>query len=121
MKSAEAKAWDKRVIVRFQSSAWADEEIMLNYLNNEWKTSVDLDPGSFIVGNKKPQLRILDVHKAQKTEKFKSLTRELNTFLVMVPGGCTSLVQPLDIMLNKPFKNRVEAIALDHYIANLDL
>ena len=32
-----------------------------------------------------------------------------NTVSVVIPGGCTSVVQPLDVSLNKPFKGYVHA------------
>lgn len=32
-----------------------------------------------------------------------------NTTFVVIPGGCTSVVQPLDVSLNKPFKGHVRS------------
>ena len=31
-----------------------------------------------------------------------------------IPGGCISLIQPLDVSFNKPFKNAVEWLATEH-------
>ncbi len=39
-------------------------------------------------------------------QKFKSI----NTVPVVIPGGCTSKVQPLDVSLNKPFKSHVPQV-----------
>lgn len=33
---------------------------------------------------------------------------EINIVPVIIPGGCTSKVQPLDVSLNKPFKSFVQ-------------
>ena len=35
-----------------------------------------------------------------------------NCETVVIPGGCTSVVQPLDVSLNKPFKGHVRADSL---------
>ena len=32
-----------------------------------------------------------------------------NTVSVVIPAGCTSVVQPLDVLLNNPFKRCVHA------------
>ena len=42
-----------------------------------------------------------------------------NTLPVMVPAGCTSLVQPLDICINKPLKDRIRALADQHYVDHI--
>lgn len=36
----------------------------------------------------------------------------------MIPPGCTSLIQPLNVFVNAPFKAKIEAYAEQHYEAN---
>lgn len=38
----------------------------------------------------------------------------------MIPSGCTSLVQPLDIVINTLLKKKFEEFAEQHYEVNLD-
>ena len=53
-----------------------------------------------------------NVYTAQKMQPVKDLMSWFNTLVpVMVPAGCTSLVQPLDICINKPLKDRIRALA----------
>ena len=121
--ATEKKAWDKRVRVQFQPNAWVDELVMVEWLNQQWKLSVYIlsTPGHMesILNNTVPRMLVLDVHRAQKTDRIKALFKSLNTVMAMVPSGCTSLVQPLDVCINKPFKDQVKAAAEQYYSANL--
>lgn len=63
----------------------------------------------------------LDQHKAQKTPSVLTmLNNACSTITVLVPPGCTSLVQPLDIIFNDPFKQAVDNIAASHLEAHVD-
>ena len=50
---------------------------------------------------------MLDSFEAQKTEQVKRSFKSENSDLAVIPGGLTSVLQPLDVCLNKPFKDRV--------------
>jgi len=54
---------------------------------------------------------ILDVHKAQKTDSIQALLVECSTDSTYAPGD--SLIQPIHVSFNKPFKNAVEQVATD--------
>ena len=111
---AETRAYDHRVVVKFQPNAWCDEEMMLHWCRHMWKRPFSID-------FKKPKLLIADVHKAQTTDNVIAfLKRETTTSVVLVPAGCTSLVQPLDVSFNGVFKSVVERLQNDHMHQNLD-
>ena len=42
---------------------------------------------------------------AHENEEFLEAAKSHNIDTVLIPGGCTSKVQPLDVCLNKPFKS----------------
>lgn len=65
-------------------------------------------------------LLVLDLHRAQKTDRIKELLNECGTTPVFVPTGCTSIFQPLDVSFNAPLKRRVESAAAQHMQDNLD-
>src|SRR6266516_4341992 len=55
----------------------------------------------------RPRLLTLDVHKAQKTERVKKGFRQTNTITSYIPSGCTSVVQVLDVSLNRILKDEI--------------
>lgn len=96
---------------------------MLQWLKLQWKLSVYVlsSPGhqETILSNEVLRMLVLDVHRAQKTDLIKTTFKSLHTTMAIVPSGCTSLVQPLDVCINKPFKDQVKAAADNHYHNNL--
>ena len=47
------------------------------------------------------------VHRCEKVKKEAERNIFLKTTLAVIPGGLTSLLQPLDVCLSKPFKDNV--------------
>ena len=50
---------------------------------------------------------VYDSFEAHVTDTVKASFKCENTELAVIPGGLTSLLQPLDVSLNKPFKDGV--------------
>lgn len=96
----EMESYDPRVVVKFNMKAYANSE---NFL--EW-----IDEQLIPVLDNQPTLLALDLFAAHKTQEV------LDTFLAndiavsLIPGGCTSLVQPLDVSINRPFKDILKVI-----------
>ena len=42
---------------------------------------------------------------AHLTDKVGDAFKQYNTTIVVIPGGCTSVLQPLDVSVNKPVKS----------------
>ena len=102
--------YDKRVSVTFQENAWCDENVMKCWINQQWKPICDQD-----------MLLVLDVHKAQKTDAIQQFLRNsCKTEPVFVPPGTTSLIQPVDVVFNAPFKEAIDTMANDHVQNNLE-
>ena len=59
---------------------------------------------------KKKSLLVWDQFRAHKTEKVKEELQELNTTQAVIPGGLKSLLQPLDVVLNKPLKDKMRKL-----------
>jgi hypothetical protein len=50
---------------------------------------------------------ILDSFRGHIVNSVKNRLVEKNTNIAVIPGGCTSKLQPLDIAINKSFKSKV--------------
>ena len=109
---AEKTKYDRRVRVQFQENAWCDEDQMLHWVNHIWKCP-------FSPNAEKAKLLIADVHKAQKTVKIIKALEVCKTTVVLVPPGCTSLVQPLDVV-NAKFKQTIDHLQTEHMQQNLE-
>lgn len=105
----EQLQYNKHVTVSFQANAWYDEVVMEHWVRNCWKRCI-----------KEDTLLVLDVHKDQKTDHIKGLLLQCKITPVIVPPGCTSIVQPLDVSVNAPLKCKVETTAAQHMQEDLE-
>ena len=81
-------------IVCVQEKAWMDEELMLRWIKDIYLRHTD----------KERSLLVMDSFRAHLTDNVKKSLRKGNTVPAIIPGGCTSKIQPLDVSINKPFK-----------------
>ena len=116
--SAEGKRkWDKIVAVSFQKSAWCDENVMKQWVKEQWGNALLNSPSAGSIG----KILYADVHTTQQIDSVKMLLDKNKTTLINLPGGTTSRVQPLDVAINKLFKNIVLQAFEEHLHKNLQL
>jgi hypothetical protein len=84
-----------------QENAWMDEVVMLAWVDNILRPYVKTAPDDVI------PLLILDSYQCHMMESVVQKIQELGVEVKHIPGGCTSLCQPIDIGFNKPFKDRL--------------
>ena len=76
-----------------------DESLMFTWFENVWQT---------YAREKQKELgfersfMVHDALKAHKTDNVKVLLAKNNINFVLVPAGCASKCQPLDVCINKP-------------------
>ncbi len=80
-----------------QEKGWMDDKLMMKYIDEIWMAHV-LKTGC------KESLLTLDSFRAHISESSKKKFHENDVHTCVIPGGCTSVLQPLDVCLNKPFK-----------------
>jgi len=88
------------VVIHCHLKGWMDEKGIVLWLNKVWDTR----PGALL---KKKSMLVWDQFRSHLTDTVKAKLKSLNTFQPMIPGGLTSILQPLDVVLNKPFKDGV--------------
>ncbi|KAM7297194.1 Pogo transposable element with KRAB domain [Ixodes scapularis] len=78
--------------------------------NGKFPPKVIGRPGALL----KPQsMLVLDSFRGHITDRVKKTVANAGCDLVIIPGGMTSILQPLDVVLNKPFKDRVGVLYND--------
>lgn len=86
------------IFVWFQENGWMDSELMKRYI--DFLNSVRNNDGS-------PMLMVYDSFRGHLEESVKEKFKENGYNLAVIPGGLTSLCQPLDVAINKPFKDNL--------------
>lgn len=89
------------VTVRAHQKGWMDETGTKDWLNNIWNKR----PGALL---RKPSLLVWDAFAAHRSDAIKQQAERMKTTLAVIPGGLTSMLQPLDVCLIKPFKCHVK-------------
>jgi len=90
----EKERYHKGVLVEYNSTAYMNDILFERYITNH------LIP---VLGGR-PTLFALDLMGSHKTPAIFDILRQNDITPSLIPGGCTSLVQPLDISVNKPLK-----------------
>ncbi len=86
-------------VVGYQKKSWMYEKLMLIWISDIWVKYT----------KNRPSLLFLDTFSAHLTDKVKDAFHKSNTTTVLViPGGCTSILQPLDVSINKPCKTSIQ-------------
>ena len=106
---SETVRYDPRVRVTFQANAWCDEVVMTGWAQGQWQP---------VCGHQ--IMLVANVHKAQKTDAVLYILRGCNTEVVFVPPDATSLVQPIDVVFNAPFKAAIDKLATAHRNENVE-
>ena len=93
---------------------WANEETTIRFIQHIILPYVQ----AVRAKNNTPDqaaLVIFDVFKGHMGEAVLTLLEENKIFRVVVPNNCTDLFQPLDLSVNKPFKDKLRRGFCDWY------
>ena len=73
---------------------------MLEWLKIVWGRR----PRAFL---NQPSMLVLHTFNKHLIDSVKNQLHKKKTELVVIPGGMTSVLQPMDVSINKPFKDRM--------------
>jgi DDE superfamily endonuclease len=87
-----------------QKKGWTNRVSMLCWIDKVLAPYIATRPGHVI------PIVVLDSHSAHKTKKVRNRLAELGCKVIYIAGGCTDLTQPIDLVMNKPLKDRLRKI-----------
>ena len=91
----EMGSYDPRVVVKFNPKAYANSENMVEWLEEQVVPVLE----------NQPTLLAVDHFAAHMTDMVLDTMQANDITVSMIPGGCTGLVQLLDVSINRPFKD----------------
>lgn len=85
----------KGIIVRVHEKGWMTDATMKEWLRVVWGRRPNTRQHSLLV---------LDSFRCHRSDFVKEIVRSDKTQLAVIPGGMTSILQPLDVGVNRPMK-----------------
>ena len=87
-----------------QDAAWMDETVMLAWVDQVLRPYVKTAPEDIV------PILILDSYRCHTMASVVQKIQELGVEVKHIPGGCTSLCQPVNIGFNKQFKDGLRKV-----------
>lgn len=96
-----------------QEKSWCDKRECTLWLSESWK----LRPNNGSIIKQRSSILVLDDFRCHKDAGFiADLLKITNTLVILIPGGLTPLLQPLDGMLNKQMKRLMRGMYTAHIV-----
>ena len=93
---------EKKIYVTCQQNAWVDSNIFIKWLNTIWFRSYQFR-------ELKESILYFDEASSHMEKEVDTLFKKNNSEYRVIPPGLTSICQPLDLCINKPFKDALRA------------
>jgi len=97
----ELTNFPKDILYQCQENAWMDESVMLFWVENVLRPYVEKAPENIV------PILFLDSYRCHMMASVVEAIQDMGVEVEHIPGGCTSLCQPVDIGVNRPFKTRI--------------
>jgi hypothetical protein len=97
----EFSSYPTNSMYRCQENAWMDEAVMVAWVDEVLAPYLAMAPDDVV------PLLILDSYQCHMMALVVQRIQELGVEVKHIPGGCTSLFQPVDVGFNKPFKDHL--------------
>ncbi|XP_048367001.1 LOW QUALITY PROTEIN: pogo transposable element with ZNF domain [Sphaerodactylus townsendi] len=85
------------IILEAKENGYHDDEIMEVWSSKVWQ--------KYIEGQNSKGMLVLDCHRTHLSEEVLSMLSSASTLPAMVPAGCSSKIQPLDVCIKRTVKN----------------
>lgn len=94
--------------VTFTPNHWANEDTMIGYINNIILPYVTGMRVKLQLPQTHPALAIFDHFEGQLTPRVQDCLEDNHIIMIDVPANCTDRLQPMDLSVNKPFKDQLK-------------
>ncbi|GBB92419.1 hypothetical protein RclHR1_00200052 [Rhizophagus clarus] len=111
LKNVPKEKFPNSIYIRANKKGWVNEQEMLWWVENVWTSRNWFD-------NSRSML-VLDSFHGHIVDSVKNRLVEKNTNMAVIPGGCTSKLQSLDVAINKSFKSKVRDRYNNWMISNI--
>ena len=88
----------KKVFAYYQPKKWNNMTIIKKWINEVWRRYTH-----FVL--KKDMMLVMDDTSLHTIDNVKDKIKECKAKISMIPGGIIRYLQPLDVSINKPFKD----------------
>ena len=102
LKNVPKEKFPDGIHIRANEKGWMNEQEMLWWIETVWTSRNPF--------NNPQSMLILDSFRGHTVNSVKNRLVEKNTNIAVIPGGCTSKLQPLDNAINKSFKSKVKLL-----------
>ena len=92
----------KDVVCWFQENGWMTSDLMKSYVDFLFKFCMSENL------SKEPAMIVYDSFRGHLEENVKDKFKQHNFHLVIILARLTSVCQPLDVSINKPFKDNIQ-------------
>ena len=81
------------IVVRVQQNSWMTKDLFIDWLKTVWFWQ----PGALL---RPHSMLVLDSFRGHLTDSIKEKSRREKCNMVVIPGGMTGMLQPLDVSIN---------------------
>ncbi len=96
-----------------QEKGWIDERLMNIWVEQIWRPYIERLGGQ-------RSILLLDEFRCHTQPQVADQCAELGTMIKVIPGGYTSVLQVVDVGINKPFKDRFKSLFQEWQLENYD-
>ena len=97
------EGWD----IWHSENHWSNEETMHRYIEKVIVPFIEKKRIALKLPTIHPALVLYDCFRGQTTAKIESLLEKNNNVTVQIPANCTDKLQPMDVSVNRPMKDRL--------------
>ncbi len=90
---------NKKIVIKANKNGWMTTQLMKEWVEEIWRPNIIPEHGYLLIWDS------FQCH--QNQELINTLLEEHDTEVDIIPGGCTSILQPLDVGINKSLKNNM--------------